>query len=47
MAAELDIEWMQENKPERLEKLRAIHGENLDTLMPWLSKMVTNLPDTA
>ncbi|MCL4305722.1 alpha/beta hydrolase [bacterium] len=46
MAAELDIEWLEENKPERLEKLRAIHGEGLDELMPWLSKMVTNLPDT-
>ena len=46
MAAELDIEWHEENKPERLEKLRAIHGEGLDELMPWLSKLVTNLPDT-
>ncbi|NUO20362.1 alpha/beta hydrolase [bacterium] len=46
MAAELELEWLQENKPERLEKLRAIHGENLDSLLPWLAKMVTNLPDT-
>lgn len=46
MAAELEMSWQEENKPERLEKLRAIHGDNLDLLMPWLSKMVLNLPDT-
>ncbi|MCC6475962.1 alpha/beta fold hydrolase [bacterium] len=46
LAAELDIAWLEENKPERLEKLRAIHGEGVDELMPWLNKLVNNLPDT-
>jgi len=46
MSAELDLAWMEENKPERLERLRAVHGDKLETLMPWLAKMVLNLPDT-
>ncbi len=45
-AIELDNAWLEENKPERLAKLREWHGEEkLDALMPWLNKMVTNLPD--
>lgn len=46
MAAELDIEWLTENNAERLEKFRAVHGEKIDELMPWLNKMVVNMPDT-
>lgn len=46
MAESLDLEWLQDNKPERLEKLSEIHGEEFEELLPWLHKMVINLPDT-
>ena len=46
MAAELDMAWLEENKPERLEKLRALHSEEkLEAMMPWLHKMLVGLPD--
>ncbi len=46
MAAELDIPWLEEHKPERLERWRALHSaEKLDQMMPWLNKMIVNLPD--
>jgi pimeloyl-ACP methyl ester carboxylesterase len=40
------LEWLQDNNPERLEKLTEIHGEGLEEVLPWLHKMVINLPDT-
>lgn len=46
MSEGLDLEWLQENDTERLEKFTEIHGENLEELLPWLKKMVLNLPDT-
>jgi pimeloyl-ACP methyl ester carboxylesterase len=46
MAENLDLEWLQENDTEQLEKLSEVHGENLEDLLPWLKKMVLNLPDT-
>ena len=46
MAMELDLEYLAENKPDRLEALKALHGEEqLEALMPWLNKLVTGMPD--
>lgn len=46
MAAELDMAWLAENKPERLAKLQALHTtEKLEAMLPWLNKMLVNLPD--
>jgi pimeloyl-ACP methyl ester carboxylesterase len=47
LAAELDLPYLEENNPDRLSQLRAQHGEEkLDAMMPWLSKMITAMPDT-
>lgn len=46
MSAELDLAWLTENKPERLAKLQALHTEEkLEAMLPWLQKMLINLPD--
>ena len=47
LAAELDLAWMEENNPERLAELKAQHSEEkLEAMMPWLSKMITSMPDS-
>ena len=47
LATELDLAWLEENNPERLAELKAQHGdEKLEAMMPWLSKMITSMPDT-
>jgi pimeloyl-ACP methyl ester carboxylesterase len=46
MAAELDLAWLTEHKPERLAKLQALHGaEKLEAMLPWLNKLLITLPD--
>jgi len=46
LAAEMDLEYLTENKPERLEALKALHGEEkLEAMLPWLNKMITGMPD--
>jgi pimeloyl-ACP methyl ester carboxylesterase len=46
LAAELDLEFLAENKPERLDELKALHGEEkLAAMLPWLNKMIISLPD--
>ena len=46
LGAELDLSYMEENNPERLQRLRELHGEEkLEAMLPWLSKLVTGLPD--
>ena len=46
LGMELDITYLEENFPERLQKLRELHGEEkLSGIMPWLNKLVTSLPD--
>jgi pimeloyl-ACP methyl ester carboxylesterase len=46
IAAGLSLEYLQENKQEWLEELQAAHGDNLEVILPWLNKLVINLPDT-
>lgn len=45
MAEDLDVAYLEENNPERLARLRELHGEKLEELLPWLAKAVTNMPD--
>ncbi len=47
LATELDLAFLEENKPERLAELRTQHSEEkLEAMLPWLNKLVSNLPDT-
>jgi pimeloyl-ACP methyl ester carboxylesterase len=47
MAVELDMAYLEENKPERLVELKATHGdEKLEAILPWLNKMISGLPDS-
>ena len=46
LGAELDLAYLEENAPERLQRLRELHGqEKLEGILPWLNKLVTSLPD--
>ena len=46
LGAELDLSYMEENNPERLQRLRELHSEEkLEAMLPWLNKLVTGLPD--
>jgi pimeloyl-ACP methyl ester carboxylesterase len=46
LGTELDAAYLEENLPERLQVLRERHGEEkLATMLPWLQKLVTGLPD--
>jgi len=46
LGAELDLSYMEENNPDRLQRLRELHGEEkLEAMLPWLNKLVTGLPD--
>lgn len=47
LAAELDLAFLEENQPERLAELKALHGEEkLEAMLPWLNKMISALPDS-
>lgn len=47
LAAEMDLAYLEEQKPDYLAKLHDRHtAENLEALMPWLNKMIAALPDT-
>jgi pimeloyl-ACP methyl ester carboxylesterase len=46
LAAELDLEFLEQNQPERLELLRELHTpEKLEAMLPWLNKVITGMPD--
>ncbi len=46
LGAELDLSFLEENNPDRLQRLRELHGEEkLEAMLPWLNKLVTGLPD--
>jgi pimeloyl-ACP methyl ester carboxylesterase len=47
LAAELDLAYLTENKPEQFEQLKAMHTEEkLEAILPWLNKMISGMPDT-
>jgi pimeloyl-ACP methyl ester carboxylesterase len=47
LAAELDLAYLEENKPERLVELKASHGdEKLEGMLPWLNKLISGMPDS-
>ncbi|MBU1983221.1 alpha/beta hydrolase, partial [bacterium] len=46
LVADLDLEYLTEHDPERLERYKERHGqEKLEAMLPWPNKMISAMPD--